>query len=95
MDKIEEKQDIQACYFCDDRDVEIETHNIIPEIVTNIEDIKGENIDICSSCHNKLHQMLDPPFTYLVGSVDKCSNCNRAIGSKWSFCPWCSNKIEK
>lgn len=94
MEDLEERQDIQGCYFCGDKDGEIEIHNVIPDTITNIEDITGESIDICSSCHTKLHQLLDPPFSYLVGSVDKCSNCNRVIGSKWSFCPWCSDKIE-
>lgn len=93
MEEIEENEDIEACYFCGDRNEEIELHNIIPETITNIEEIKGGYIEICSNCHNKLHQLLDPPFNYLVGSVDKCSSCNRIIGNKWSFCPWCSNEL--
>jgi len=60
-DEVRNQKD-DACFFCD-RSGELQNHHLVPKFMTkfypNLKG-KGGTIDLCPTCHDKVHYLLEP-----------------------------------
>jgi len=61
-----------ACFFCD-KSEELQNHHLVPKFMTkfypNLKG-KGGTIDLCSTCHDKVHYILEPIHLALKHEVE-------------------------
>jgi len=61
-----------ACFFCD-RSGELQNHHLVPKFMTkfypNLKG-KGGTIDLCPTCHDKVHYLLEPIHLALKHEVE-------------------------
>lgn len=57
----------RVCWFCGTT-TQLERHHIIPVSIGG-KYLPNNKVDICSDCHPKLHQLLDPVIQYLLSII--------------------------
>jgi len=67
----EESED--ACFLCSEKMEELQEHHLVPKFMTrfypNLKG-KGGTIDLCPTCHDKVHYLLEPIRLALKHEVD-------------------------
>jgi len=61
-----------ACFFCDESG-ELQNHHLVPKFMTKFyPDLKGKGgtIDLCPTCHDKVHYILEPIHLALKHEVE-------------------------
>jgi len=72
MSNKDRNQKDDACFFCDKLE-ELQEHHLVPKFITKFyPDLKGKGgtIDLCPTCHDKVHYLLEPIRLALKHEVD-------------------------
>jgi len=79
-----EEESEDRCFLCGEPSEELQEHHLVPKFMTKFyPDLKGRGgtMDLCPTCHDKVHYLLEPIRLALKHEVDLNAQDEKLVGA--------------